>query len=280
LRQLTRKGTRKTDPFCCSPLGKLWGVSQPYAPGGTPVWTTYTYDGIGRTLSAAAPAGNLIAVLEPNPDPLSNGRFATIAGRTAYTRLAALAADPRFSSLNISELIAVSLRLTSYVVSSEQLGYSGTCGTFFQPRNALNLFILAREKRDRPWLEASLGPGGRAALADLVKRGSQSTLLAPTGSEGAIRDVAIGYRFMISDPWAEPSLRLRENNQISGNVVPSQLNPEIETAFTNRSGEVCGSHRVKFTYTLQAGIAAGPLAYVIDNSDLEALFRTLEGCTK
>jgi hypothetical protein len=206
--------------------------------------------------------------------------YATLAGGAAYQRLAALAADPRFSSLDLSELIAVSLGLTSYVVSSKPLGYSGTCGTFFQPRNALNLFILAWEKKDRAWLETSLGPDGRAALADLVKSGSRSALLAPTESGGAVRDVAIGYRFMISDPWAEASLRLREDNQIPDNVVPSQLNPEIETAFTNRSGDVCGSHQVKFTYTLQAGIAAGPLAYVIDSRDLEALFRTLEGCTK
>jgi YD repeat-containing protein len=85
----------------CSPLGKLWRVSQPYAPGGTAVWTTYTYDGRGRTVAATAPdgsatttlysgnattvyegltgasvwkryvrdvSGNLTAVYEPNPD--------------------------------------------------------------------------------------------------------------------------------------------------------------------------------------------------------------------
>jgi len=31
-------------PCACSPLGKVWRVSEPYAPGATPVWTTYTYD--------------------------------------------------------------------------------------------------------------------------------------------------------------------------------------------------------------------------------------------
>jgi RHS repeat-associated protein len=44
-------------PCACSPLGKLWRVSQPYAPGATPVWTTYTYDGSGRTLTVTAPDG-------------------------------------------------------------------------------------------------------------------------------------------------------------------------------------------------------------------------------
>ena len=35
----------------CSPLGKVWKVSQPYAPGAQVNWTTYTYDGSGRTLT-------------------------------------------------------------------------------------------------------------------------------------------------------------------------------------------------------------------------------------
>ncbi len=44
-------------PCACSPLGKLKRTSLPYAPGGTPVWTTYTYDGIGRTVSVQLPDG-------------------------------------------------------------------------------------------------------------------------------------------------------------------------------------------------------------------------------
>ena len=31
--------------------------SMPYAPGGTPVWTRYTYDAMGRTLTVTAPDG-------------------------------------------------------------------------------------------------------------------------------------------------------------------------------------------------------------------------------
>src|SRR5271154_2770165 len=44
-------------PCACSPLGKIQKVSQPYAPGGTPAWTTYTYDGVGRALSVVQPDG-------------------------------------------------------------------------------------------------------------------------------------------------------------------------------------------------------------------------------
>ena len=60
----------------CSPLGKAKRVSLPYAPGGTPVWTTYTYDSLGRTLSVALPnstgvttylyQGNLVQATDPS----------------------------------------------------------------------------------------------------------------------------------------------------------------------------------------------------------------------
>jgi RHS repeat-associated protein len=35
----------------CSPLGKMNQTSMPYVPGATVYWTTYSYDGLGRTLS-------------------------------------------------------------------------------------------------------------------------------------------------------------------------------------------------------------------------------------
>jgi YD repeat-containing protein len=45
------------DSCGCSPLGKLKQTSLPHAPGAGAVWTTYTYDGIGRTLSMQLPDG-------------------------------------------------------------------------------------------------------------------------------------------------------------------------------------------------------------------------------
>jgi YD repeat-containing protein len=46
------------DSCACTPLGKVKRVSQPYAPGGTPNWTTYTYDALGRTVSVTHPTVN------------------------------------------------------------------------------------------------------------------------------------------------------------------------------------------------------------------------------
>jgi RHS repeat-associated protein len=44
-------------PYACAPLGMINKASQPYANGATPKWTTYTYDGIGRTLTVQQPDG-------------------------------------------------------------------------------------------------------------------------------------------------------------------------------------------------------------------------------
>ena len=93
-------------PCACSPLGKLWRVSLPHDPNASPVWTTYTYDGSGRTITITKPdgasvttyayAGNTTTVTDPagklkkntsdsfgnlltvtEPDPNSSGTLVT-----------------------------------------------------------------------------------------------------------------------------------------------------------------------------------------------------------
>ncbi|MBV9399757.1 MAG: RHS repeat-associated core domain-containing protein, partial [Bryobacterales bacterium] len=44
-------------PCGCSPVGKMIKQAAPHAPGATPAYTIYTYDGIGRTMSVVAPDG-------------------------------------------------------------------------------------------------------------------------------------------------------------------------------------------------------------------------------
>jgi len=63
------------DSCGCSPLGKLKQQAVAHAPGASPAYTTYTYDGIGRTLSVLAPdgvsttsyaySGNTVTVTDP-----------------------------------------------------------------------------------------------------------------------------------------------------------------------------------------------------------------------
>ena len=45
------------DACACTPIGKLKKVSRPYAPGATVYWTTYSYDGLGRTTQVVAADG-------------------------------------------------------------------------------------------------------------------------------------------------------------------------------------------------------------------------------
>ena len=42
-------------PCACTPMGKMKRVSQPYKPGNPVVWTTYTYDELGRVLAVTHP---------------------------------------------------------------------------------------------------------------------------------------------------------------------------------------------------------------------------------
>jgi YD repeat-containing protein len=44
-------------PCACSPLGKMYQRSQPYGPKDTEVYTTYTYDALGRTVNVLLPDG-------------------------------------------------------------------------------------------------------------------------------------------------------------------------------------------------------------------------------
>jgi hypothetical protein len=45
-------------PCACSPMGKLMKQAMPHNVGGTPAYTIYTYDGIGRTLTVVSPDGS------------------------------------------------------------------------------------------------------------------------------------------------------------------------------------------------------------------------------
>jgi RHS repeat-associated protein len=140
----------------CSPLGKLAAQSRPYDPnanGGNPpiYWTTYTYDGLGRTLSVIAPDGvstatysyvantatvtdpagkwkkftmdafgNLTSVVEPDASQTNSGNQAT----TTYTydalnHLIGVSMPRRMPGGNI----VTQVRTFNYVVGSSITAY-------------------------------------------------------------------------------------------------------------------------------------------------------------
>ncbi len=45
------------DSCGCSPLGKMKRASMPHAPNASVYWTTYNYDGLGRTVSVVSADG-------------------------------------------------------------------------------------------------------------------------------------------------------------------------------------------------------------------------------
>jgi RHS repeat-associated protein len=93
-------------PCGCSPLGKLWKTSMPHAPNATPVWTVYTYDGSGRTLSVTSPdgssattyvyAGNTVKVTDPA------GKWKTFTMDAMGNLTSVLETDPTFGQVTTS----------------------------------------------------------------------------------------------------------------------------------------------------------------------------------
>jgi RHS repeat-associated protein len=74
-------------PCGCSPLGKMYRTSLPYAPGDPTLWTTYAYDERGRTVSITLPDGSVTSMQYPTTvtDPAGN----TFAGSLVKTTDAA-----------------------------------------------------------------------------------------------------------------------------------------------------------------------------------------------
>jgi YD repeat-containing protein len=66
IRTITGNGTTTVStvdtqyvPCGCSPIGKVGQTSAPYAPSAPVYWTTYTYDGLGRTTQMELPDGSI-----------------------------------------------------------------------------------------------------------------------------------------------------------------------------------------------------------------------------
>ena len=131
----------------CSPLGKMVAQSLPYAYGGSPVWTAYTYDGSGRTVKSVKPDGStttylysgnnntttdpagkwkpftsdafgdLIIVTEPDPASNTGGTVAT-----------------NYTYNGASQLTQVSMPRGS-ITQTRTFTWSGSCSKF--PSNSL-----------------------------------------------------------------------------------------------------------------------------------------------
>jgi hypothetical protein len=88
--------------------------------------------------------------------------------------------------------------------------------------------------------------------------------------------VAVGYRFDTPGRWAEPDETLEQEREY-GDIAVFSRNPVLETHFANKSGVDCGKDLVKFV-RVPVAAAPGYLGYLVDNSNLDNLLRTIGHC--
>ena len=203
--------------------------------------------------------------------------YARIKGATAFPRLWKLGGnyDVDLLGLNLDDALALSLNLTSYISSLRSPLRIFRCHEQ-QPRDALDLLVLAWERDDLQWLETTLGPHASAALNSSLAGKTWSQLRSELwpGAMGA--RVAVGYRFAVPGYWSEPEALLQiDQRELDG--PPDTEAPTLDTTFTNKAGVVCGSYRLSF---VRAPMPAPPgyLKYLVDNRNPIELFRVIANC--
>lgn len=190
--------------------------------------------------------------------------YAQLRGAQAVPRLTEWRNE--FSQGQLDGAMAVALNITSYVsmrssaiVPTDAPAYCGGP----EPRDSLDLLVLAWIGNSQPLLEASLSPRAKAGL--------DSQLQHPARAE-----VAVGYRF---DPapgaWSESRMKLNIEQQQTG-APELDANPQLNTTFMTASGADCGTYRILFLWQSLGSFRAG--RYVIDNSDVGEILRLISSC--
>lgn len=203
------------------------------------------------------------------------GAYAKIAGPLSDPRLQRMALEPKlaFMVLDIDISIAVEQSITSHVSSSQMLTNIFDCIRWPEPRHALDQLILAWERGDRRWMEATLGPNAKGALRALLKGRTWAGM-----REGIWRNhsstVGVGYRFNNVGRWAEPWETFAAEKEY-GPINLDSHRPRIETQFKTSRGTDCGQVWVQF---VELGQGHEP-AYLVDNADLKELLRTIAVCS-
>jgi hypothetical protein len=201
--------------------------------------------------------------------------YARIGGQAAYPRLKRMMENPKLSDIrsHLSDAMALSLDLTSYVTDSGLLARRLFCFRQEEPRDGLDQLILAWLKGDRVWMEASLGSDARRALDSLLKKKTWAEIraeLIPSQPNGRF---AIGYRFQDMGRWGRPSETLDGFYSI---IIGRSDTPTLETQFKDASGNNCSVEQIKFIRV--GGFEPAHISYLVDNADLTILLRSIASC--
>jgi hypothetical protein len=202
--------------------------------------------------------------------------YAKIEGPAAYPRLQRMIGSPNlaFLQIDLDRAVALSLAMTSYVSGSRVPVRIFHCSRAEEPRDALDQLILAWERNDRPWLEASLGSRAKAALHSLLVGRTWKDLRTELWHGQSDHRVAMGYRFETSGPWAEPEDALNGERHHQDASLDSAF--QLDAKLKNGSGTDCGRQDVKFVK--RAVGTRGTLEYLVDNPDLRSLLRSVAFC--
>jgi len=85
---------------------------------------------------------------------------------------------------------------------------------------------------------------------------------------------AVGYRFEVEGQWSEPEETLKQPERYENPRLASGKF-SLNTQFTDRAGKDCGRYKVDFVTVRDPRILDD---YRIDNTDIEALLRTIGSC--
>lgn len=204
--------------------------------------------------------------------------YAKIEGAAGEARLRRMAFERKLAFLtdDIDPAIALAQSITSHVSESQTLGNFVDCTRSREPRHALDQFVLAWERGDRRWFEASLGPHAKAAFKELLKGRSWAKMRIRFWKNRPVRGVALGYQFNNAGVWGEPWETLEADRQYAP-VSFDPRSPRIETSFKTDSGRDCGTAWVELVPRALAD-SVGEAAYLVDNADLSDLLRTITSC--
>ncbi len=207
--------------------------------------------------------------------------FARSRSAAAVPRLERMRIDRKLADLrwSLDVALAESLGLTSFVSDSHNPARVFNCWRAADPRDALDLLILAWEMDERQWFEAALGPNGRSGLEAFrttkTWAAARAELWRPRHRHGA----GLGYKFDIVGPWARADTGLRDHHSQWDSSLFDRAGFELDTVFTDRSGEPCGKYRLRFSEPgVEGARAPAYLHYVVENSDLEGLLRVVGAC--
>ena len=146
-----------------------------------------------------------------------------------------------------------------------------------EPRDALDEFILGWKNDHPAWVEGNIGPAGQRALNLLLGDKTWAEVREDLWHKRPGGNQSVGYRFEVGGPWSKPDETLKEAEQFHPNVADRD-HMEIETTFTDRAGEGCGSLHIRFTKIKAPD--TGWCAYRIDNPNLGEVVRLIASCAE